>query len=85
MRDTTAEMEKLQAEIILSKSESERNEMGFEMIDAVYAIVKNAILEENPALSERELTAEIFKRYYAHEFSEGEIELIVQGICSGNS
>jgi hypothetical protein len=54
--------------------------MGFEMIDSVYAIVKNAILEKHPELSEREAIVEIFKRYYANEFSEHEIEQIVFGI-----
>jgi hypothetical protein len=80
MRDTSPDIRKKQAGIILAKSEPQRNEMGFEMIDSVYAIVKNSILEKNPGLRGRELIVEIFKRYYANDFSEDEVKQIVQGI-----
>lgn len=80
MRDTTPDARKIQAEIILAKTESERNEMGLHMIDDVYHIVKNSILEKNPTLSAADLTVEIFKRYYMHEFSEAEVERITLGI-----
>ena len=82
MQDTATHIRKIQAGIVLAKSEPQRNEMGFEMIDSVYAIVKNAILEKDPGLGARELIVEIFKRYYTNDFSEDEVNQIVQCILA---
>jgi hypothetical protein len=80
MRDTKEEFRKKQIEIILSKTESERAMMGVDMIDAVYCIVKNSILEKQPNLNDREVIAAIFKRYYSNDFAAEELELISRRI-----
>ena len=51
--------------------------MGMDMIDFAYNTVKRSILHKNPTLSEKELVVEIFKRYYSHEFSEAQLEVII--------
>lgn len=82
MNDTTKEMHDKQMEIILSKTPEERFKIGIEMSEAVYRVVKNSIKKENPNLSEREVVAELFKRYYGNEFSKEELHKIVESIKS---
>ena len=80
MNDTTPEFQNKQMEIIFSKTPEQRMKMGFDMIDSVYKLVRNSIKTENPALNEREVVAEIFKRYYRNDFSPEELGLIADRI-----
>ncbi len=85
MLDTTQEFRAKQIEIILSKSMEQRARMGAEMIDSVYAIVKNALMEENPHLDGQALIAAVFRRYYSDIFSKDEIDVICAGILAYSS
>lgn len=80
MKDTTLEAAQLQRDIIHSKTELERVMMGVDMIESTGKVVMNSIKNENPNLSEREIVAELFERYYGHEFTQEEKENIKKGI-----
>lgn len=70
MKDTPVEIRQLQRDIIHSKTDRERVMMGVDMIESTRQIVLNSIREENPDLTDREMVAELFERYYAHELPE---------------
>jgi hypothetical protein len=80
MNDTPEWARQKQREIIFAKTEEERLLMGFEMIDYAYMVVENSIREAHPGIGQGDLVAEIFKRYYAHEFSPGQVEAITASI-----
>jgi hypothetical protein len=80
MNDTSEWARQKQREIIFAKTEEERLLMGFEMIDYAYMVVENSIKEANPGIGRGDLVAEIFKRYYAHEFSPEQVEAITGSI-----
>ncbi|MDZ4844618.1 MAG: hypothetical protein SH857_03610 [Chitinophagales bacterium] len=82
MKDTTEEAEKMQLEIILSKTNEERFLMGIEMIDSVRLIVANSIREKHPGISETELKVEMFKRYYENDFSPKQLADIIRWMRS---
>jgi hypothetical protein len=50
------------------------------MIDFVRKIVESSIREANPGISAGDLKAEVFKRYYAHEFPPDELEKIMEAL-----
>lgn len=78
MKDTTEEAEKIQLEIILSKTNEERFLMGIEMIDSVRQIVANSIREKHPGISETELKVEMFRRYYENDFTPEQMADIIR-------
>ncbi|MDZ7718391.1 MAG: hypothetical protein U5K72_06165 [Balneolaceae bacterium] len=80
MKDTTPEAEQLQRDIIHSKTDHERAMMGIDMIESARIIVMNSIKIKNPDLTERQIVAELFERYYGQEFSEDEKQVIKKGI-----
>lgn len=80
MKDTTREAQQLQRNIIHSKTDHERAMMGIDMIESTRKIVINSIKNEKPHLSEREVIAELFERYYGQEFSREEKQVIKKGI-----
>lgn len=80
MLDTTEEFRKKQIEIILSKTPTERARMGMEMIDAVYYTVKNSIKAMYPHYTEKEVIAELFRRYYKDDFSPEKVTEIMEMI-----
>lgn len=80
MKDTPKHIVEMQRNMIHSKTEEERFLMGADMIDSVYEMVKNQIIEESPELSEQEIRAKLFLRFYQNDFSEQEKEKIVEHI-----
>lgn len=70
MKDTPQYISDIQREIIHSKTDEERSLMGAEMVDSVYEMIRSRIKEEDPELSEKEVTAKVFLRYYQKEFSD---------------
>lgn len=69
MNDTPDWIRRKQIEIFLAKPEQERWTLGLGMIDEVRIIVRNAVLQEKPQLSEVDLAVEVFKRYYRNDFT----------------
>ena len=80
MLDTTPEMQAKQLEIFFTKSVRERVRMGVNMTDFAYKVVMNSIIAQNEELTEREIAAELFRRYYENDFSEEELSTIMQAI-----
>lgn len=83
MKDTPRHISEMQAKIIHSKTDAERSLMGAEMVDSVYHMIKERIKEEKPGLTEKEITAQIFLRFYQNEFSKQEKERIINSINNG--
>lgn len=80
MKDTTSEAVQLQRDIIHSKTDHERAMMGIDMIESTRKIVMNSIKVKNPDLTEREVVAKLFERYYGHEFTTDEVKKIKKRI-----
>lgn len=70
MKDTPKHISDIQRKIIHSKTDEERSQMGAEMVDTIYEMIRNRIKEEEPELTEKEVTAKVFLRYYQNEFSD---------------
>ena len=77
MTDTSPEIEKIQLEIMLSKSESERFRIGDELNAFGRKVLENSIRREFPGISEIDLKIELFRRCYVSYFSQDEIDRIV--------
>ncbi len=82
VHDTSQEMLDLQRKIILSKTPEERVKMGLQMVKETRLMVRNNIRLANPGISEREITAKLFERYYGHEFSAEQKADIVKEILA---
>ncbi|MCU0451884.1 MAG: hypothetical protein MUC97_18885 [Bernardetiaceae bacterium] len=80
MNDTAEWARQKQHEIIFSKTQEERLLMGLEMIDYAYQVVENSIRQAHPGIGRGDLVAEIFKRYFAHEFPPEQVEVITAHI-----
>lgn len=72
MRDTSDQIKKKQLDIILSKTNGERLEMGLSMMQAGYDLTRERMIRENPNASEKELNYLIFEELYGKEFSQEE-------------
>lgn len=82
MKDTPPEIQRLQQDIIHAMTDRERAMLGVDMIESARKVVTNSIREEHPHLSEREVVAERFERYYSRDFSDEELKIIKEGILS---
>lgn len=80
MLDTTLEMQEKQLEIFFSKSERERVVMGINMTDFAYKVVRNSVIAQNEMFTEREVAAEVFRRFYENDFSKEELSKIIEAI-----
>jgi hypothetical protein len=77
MLDTSQEIQDMQMKIILSKTAEQRAKMGVDMIDFAYSTVKNSILSENQGIGKKELSIEMFKRFYADIIPFDELQEII--------
>jgi len=77
MKDTPEDITRIQLEIMLAKSESERFRIGEELISFGRMVLEKSIRQEFPALSENDLKAEVFKRCYSSFYSPGELQRIL--------
>ena len=77
MTDTSPEIEKIQLEIMLSKSESERFRIGDELNAFGRKVLESSIRREYHGISEIDLKIEVFRRCYASFYSQDEIDRII--------
>lgn len=77
MNDTSPEMLDMQKDFLQNKTDSEKFMMSIEMYELSKVFVKSSILHETPAISEKELRKEIFRRFYKNDFSKTEMEKIL--------
>jgi hypothetical protein len=69
MTDTPPHIYAAQRAIIGSKTEKERLEMVFELMEHGYRVVENSIKAQQPNISAIDLKIAVFRRFYKHDFS----------------
>lgn len=72
MRDTKEHIKRKQLDIILSKTNGERLEMGLSMMQAGYDLTRERMEKENPEASKNKLSYLVFEELYGKEFSKEE-------------
>ena len=82
MKDTTAEIEKKQREILMAKSPGERLAICLEMTDFAHELVESGIKAKTPNISCFDLKAEVFKRFYKNDFEGEELERIAHWLST---
>jgi len=80
MKDTTPEMEEKVREIIRQKTGEERLQMASSMHALSRKLVIQAILRENPDISDRELRQEFFLKFYGQDYEEEELKKILAAL-----
>ena len=85
MNDTHPDVAIRFRELMMRKSGEQRLLMGCSMYDTAKQIVRSAIYNSRPGITEAEMKKEIFLRFYGPEFSQAEREklLSVFGADSG--
>lgn len=73
MNDTTKNIKQKQLEIILSKTNEDRFEMGISMMQVGYDLIKERLEMMYPNASKKEMSFLIFESLYKKDFSEKEI------------
>lgn len=68
MEDTSPEITKKMIEMIQFKTPSERCEMGCSMIETSKYLIICSILNEQPNITQNELRAELFLKFYRDDF-----------------
>jgi uncharacterized protein YneF (UPF0154 family) len=80
MKDTTPEMEEKVREIIRLKTPQERLEMASSMFALSRKLVIQAILRENPDISDSALRVEFFLKFYGQDYAEEELQKILAAL-----
>lgn len=76
MDDTSVDIAEKMLEIIRGKTPVERLMMGCSLYETSRFLIKRAILESNPSISQKELRKELFLKFYRNDFSPEECERI---------
>jgi len=66
----------------MNKSGEERLLMGCSMYDTAKEIVRNAIYNSRPGITDKEMKKEIFLRFYGKEFSRDDREKFLSALMS---
>ena len=82
MFDTHPEIAALFRDFMMSKTGQERLLMGCSMYDTAKEIVRSAIYNRRPGITDRELKKEIFLRFYGQEFSQADREKYLSVLAS---
>jgi len=67
-------------DLMMSKSGHERVLMGFSMYDTAKQIVRSAIYNNQPQITDEEMKKEIFLRFYGKEFSPSDREKFLSNL-----
>lgn len=78
MDDTPLEIKKKVHDMLQKKSPLERVEMGCSMYETSKYLITQAILEQNPGISKKDLRKEIFLRFYRDDFTPSQLEKILK-------
>ena len=68
--------------MMMHKSGEQRLRMGCSMYDAAKQIVRSAIYESHPGVTDIEMKREIFLRFYGHEFSPADRKKFITALVS---
>jgi len=82
MFDTHPEIAVRFRELMMRKSGQERLLMGCTMYDTAKQIVRSAIYNSRPGITDAELKREIFLRFYGPEFSQADREKFISVLAS---
>ncbi len=69
-------------ELMMRKSGEERLLMGCSMYDTAKQIVRSAIYNSRPGITDAEVKREIFLRFYGPEFSQADREKFLSALAS---
>ena len=78
MKDTSANTQQVFEDMIFKKTPGERAQMAFSLFNFAKEIVVSSIKESRPDISEGELRAEVFLRFYGDDFSDKDKEKIIR-------
>ena len=78
MNDTHPNVAIRYRDLMMSKTGEQRLRMGCSMHDTSKQIVRSAIYDSHPEITEAEMRREIFLRFYGHEFSRDDREKLFQ-------
>jgi hypothetical protein len=82
MFDTHPDVAIRYRDLMMSKSGQQRLLMGCSMYDTAKKIVRSAIYNSRPEITEEEMKKEIFLRFYGREFSRAEREKFLSALMS---
>ena len=80
MNDTPEYIAQKQFEIIYKKPAIKRFLMSFEMTNFAHDLLESTIRSKQPGISEINLKIEVFKRFYINDFSESEMNRIIESM-----
>ncbi len=82
MNDTHPDVAVRYRDLMMSKTGEQRLRMGCSMYDAAKQIVRSAIYNSRPEITDAEMKREIFLRFYGHEFSRADREKLITALIS---
>jgi len=82
MNDTHPDVAIRFRELMMRKSGEQRLLMGCSMYDTAKQIVRSAIYNSRPGITDAEIKREIFLRFYGQEFSESDREKLLSALAS---
>jgi len=82
MFDTHPEIAVRYRELMMRKSGEQRLLMGCSMYDTAKQIVRSAIYNSRPGITDAEIKREIFLRFYGEEFSQADREKYLSVLAS---
>ncbi|TKJ37172.1 MAG: hypothetical protein CEE38_09775 [Planctomycetes bacterium B3_Pla] len=82
MNDTHPDVAIRYRDLMMSKTGQQRLRMGCSMYDAAKQIVRSAIYNSHPEITDAEMKREIFLRFYGHEFSRADREKLISALIS---
>jgi len=82
MFDTHPEIAVRYRELMMRKSGEQRLLMGCSMYDTAKQIVRSAIYNSRPGITDAEIKREIFLRFYGPEFSRADRERMLSALVS---
>ena len=83
MNDTHPDVAIRFRDIMMSKTGQQRLLMGCSMYDTAKKIVRSAIYNNRPEITDEEMKKEIFLRFYGNEFSQANREKFLSALMSG--
>ncbi len=82
MNDTHPDVAIRFRDLMMSKTGQQRLRMGCSMYDTAKKIVRSAIYNNRPQITDEEMKKEIFLRFYGNEFSPVEREKFLSALMS---
>jgi len=82
MFDTHPDVAIRYRDLMMSKSGQQRLLMGCSMYDTAKKIVRSAIYNSRPEITDKDMKKEIFLRFYGQEFSRADREKFLSALMS---